>query len=67
MNPPTRHLWCIIAGDSTPFQITVADISIDQLKVDIRERKKQRTLSDIDASDLDLWKVSSFYRPAQTF
>jgi Crinkler effector protein N-terminal domain len=60
-------LWCMVSGDSRPFTIMVStDDYISILKKHIYERKKN-AFSDIDDSELDLWKVSSFHRPAQTF
>ena len=60
-------LWCIIRGESIPFDVTVpANASINQLKEKIYQKNKH-TFSDIDAKNLVLWKVSSFYRPTQCF
>ena len=59
----TLELWCIIHGESTPFKV-IAPIhgDIDDLTQRIYEIKK-----DLDPGNLFLWKVTSFYRPTQTF
>jgi Crinkler effector protein N-terminal domain len=60
-------LWCIIDGESTPFDVTVpGNTNINQLKERIYQNNKY-TFRDIDAKNLDLWKVGSFYRPTQCF
>jgi hypothetical protein len=50
--------WCVIVdSDSQPFQVTVSgNKNIDELK-DIIHEKKYRILSNVNASDLILWKV----------
>jgi Crinkler effector protein N-terminal domain len=59
-NKDSLVLWCVINGESTPFDVTVpANSNISQLKERIHQKNKN-TFSDIDAKNLDLWKVGSF-------
>jgi hypothetical protein len=63
-----RTLWCLIEGESTPFGVTApANAIIEDLKKLIHQEKEKGILRDINAVDLVLWKVSSFYRPVQMF
>jgi len=58
----TRTLWCLVYGDSAPFEVTVPDnAKIDYLKEAVREKK---ILRDVNASSLVIWQVRIFYRPA---
>jgi len=59
----TRVLFCLIQGDSNPFEVTVSTgKSISFLKEVIQEKRKNGPLRDVDAADLVLWKVSRFSR-----
>ncbi|KAG0009094.1 hypothetical protein BGZ80_002746 [Entomortierella chlamydospora] len=59
-------LFCILEGDSTAFKVTVAlDDDVDDLKKAIK-KEKSKTLSDIDASDLILWRIAVPSSPART-
>jgi Crinkler effector protein N-terminal domain len=53
----SRELWCIIDGESQPFTV-IAPIHSDihELKELIYDKIKNG-LRDINAQDLDLWKV----------
>jgi hypothetical protein len=59
----TLELWCIVSGDSRPFTVSISTHdNISVLKERIYEKNKNGFLRDIDAKDLKLWKVSSFYQ-----
>jgi Crinkler effector protein N-terminal domain len=59
----TLELWCIVSGDSSPFPVSVSTHdNTSALKERIYEQNKNGVLRGIDANDLDLWKVSSFYQ-----
>ena len=59
----TRVLFCLIEGDTNPFEVTVSTgKSISFLKEVIQEKRKNGPLRDVDAADLVLWKVSRFSR-----
>jgi Crinkler effector protein N-terminal domain len=65
--PDARRLWCIIGGDSQPFMVTAHDNDyIIELKQLIK-KEREDILCDVNHNLLKLWKVGSFYRPAQTF
>ena len=58
MQDGTRAVWCLIEGDSNPFEVTVAvTADIGDLKELIREKGKSISFRGIDAKDLTLWKV----------
>ena len=60
-NVTTRSLWCLIEGESDPFRVTFpANASIEELKEHIHKRK-HGALRDVDASDLQLFEVSSLF------
>ena len=51
-------LWCLVDGDSRPFKVTALDdADVTDLKKLIKEEGKKGILCDVDAKDLDLWKV----------
>jgi hypothetical protein len=53
-----RALTCLIEGDSSLFQVNVTGgENIMVLKDLIREKRKNGVLSNVDATDLTLWKV----------
>jgi hypothetical protein len=55
-------LWCIVEDDTAPFWVTVpTNAYIDDLKESIKEECKHGILKDVDATDLVLWKASTFY------
>src|ERR1700732_1033628 len=59
-NDPHRVLWCLIKGDSNPFEVTApVDASISKLKKLVWEERKNGAFLGVDATDLLLWKVSS--------
>ena len=59
----TRVLFCLIQGETDPFEVTVSTSkSISSLKGVIQEKCKNVALRDVDAADLVLWKVSHFLR-----
>jgi hypothetical protein len=59
-NDTHRDLWCFIEGDSMPFEVTpLGKDSINELKHLIWREGKNGVLSNTDAKDLVLWKVSS--------
>jgi len=66
--PDMRSLWCIVEGDPMPFMV-IASIhnNIAQLKDHVYDKIKNGIPNDINPKDLELWKVGSFYRPAQMF
>ena len=54
----TISLWCLIDGDSRPFEVDApVDVNVNRLKEAIRAKKERGFLRDVDASDLELWKV----------
>ena len=61
-----RSLWCLIDGESTPFKV-IAPLNTDiyNLKELVREMGKNRTLRNVLAKDLVLWKVCMLQSPAQ--
>jgi hypothetical protein len=59
-NDTHRVLWCLIKGESIPFEVIApANASIYQLKKLIRVEKENGALQDVDAANLMLGKVSS--------
>ena len=53
--------WCLIQGDSAPFQVTApVNASIDHLKELVHVKRKKGALRNVDASDLILWKVGIY-------
>jgi hypothetical protein len=58
MSENTYHLWCLVEEDNTLFPIIASPaLSVGQLKDLIKEKRKHGALSNIDATDLTLWKV----------
>ena len=58
-NALDRALWCLIEGETVPFNVKVPiSETIDDLKVLIWEKRKN-TLRDIDASRLIVLKAST--------
>ena len=54
-------LFCLIEGDTNPFEITVStDRTISHLRDVIWEKRKTGALRDVDPVDLVLWMVSRF-------
>jgi len=61
----SRALWCLIAGDSAPFEVDVpADVSISRLKKHIFEEAGPVKLHPMVARDLELWEVRHLHTPA---
>jgi hypothetical protein len=59
-NDTHRVLWCFIKNDSNPFEVTApVNASISRLKKLVWEKGKNGILSETDAKDLVLCKVSS--------
>jgi len=59
----TRVFFCLIEGDTNPFEVTVpTGKSISFLKKVIWEECNNGPLRDINVRDLVLWKVSRFSR-----
>jgi Crinkler effector protein N-terminal domain len=59
-NDTRRDLWCFIKDDPNAFVVTAPiDASIARLKKLVWEEGKNGVLSNTDAKDLVLWKVSS--------
>jgi hypothetical protein len=59
-----HNLWCLVAGDSTPFEVTVhPDASISSLKKLVFEDSGITSLYSVVATDLTLWKVLHFHNP----
>ena len=59
----TCKLWCIVYDDKDeyPFQVTAPiNNNINELKEHVYEKIKN-TSRDVNASNLVLWRVSSFY------
>jgi hypothetical protein len=55
----TRTLWCIVEGQSTPFEVTVpSDATIGQLKKKVHQEKHKLTFREVDPADLVLLQVS---------
>jgi hypothetical protein len=53
-------LWCLIEGDSMPFEVTApVNANINRLKEVVREKGKNGVLGNVDAKDLVLLKVSA--------
>jgi len=53
-----RTLICLIEGESQLFKVVLNDDKdIMDLKGVIKENRKTRALSNVDAADLTLWKV----------
>ena len=53
-----NSLWCLVDGDSRPFEVDVpVDVNVNRLKRLVHKEKERGFLRDVDASDLDLWKV----------
>ena len=51
-------LWCLIQGDSTPFEVTApVNATINRLKELVWEKRKRGAFKNVDASDIILWKV----------
>lgn len=55
----TCSLFCLIEGDTNPFQVTV---SAGQSIYFLKEVILEQAFRDVDAVDLVLWKVSRFSR-----
>ncbi len=61
------QLLCLVEGDSTVFEVTVARHSrVTALKELVHDKGIDATKNTVLAKDLKLWKVSPFHRPAQT-
>jgi hypothetical protein len=61
MTNDTYRVWCLIKGDSTPFDITApANTTIHDLKKLIKAENENGVLNGIGARSLRLWKVSGF-------
>jgi hypothetical protein len=59
-NDTHRNLWCFIKDDPNVFEVTApVDATISRLKKLVWEEGKNGVLSNTDAKDLMLWKVSS--------
>jgi hypothetical protein len=59
-----RALWCLVVGDSTPFELHVpTDVSISWLKNHIFEAAGLVTLYAMVAKDLTLWQVRHLHTP----
>ena len=53
-----RRLLCIIAGEPALFRVqTTGSMDIIDLKILIKENRKNGTLLNVDATDLAFWKV----------
>src|SRR3984957_1352544 len=60
-NPAARTLWCLVEGESVPFEVTVsANATIHELKDLISKQGINGTLKGILPKDLLLLKVSTF-------
>jgi Crinkler effector protein N-terminal domain len=54
-------VWCLIKGDSAPFDVTVpANATIYDLKKLVKAEVENDALDGIGAGSLKLWKVSGF-------
>ena len=64
-NGSNRELVCLVQGDSMPFVVTTSSndgiLDLQQL---VYNQKDKGILQDVNASDLTLWKVSSFQKSA---
>jgi hypothetical protein len=57
-NPGPLTLWCLIEGDSKPFEVEVPpSASIANLKNRVHNMGQHGMFRNIDAIDLVLWKV----------
>ena len=64
-NGSNRKLWCLVQGDSTPFMVTTpSNNRTFELQQLVYNQKDKDVLQDVNASDLALWKVSSFQKSA---
>ena len=51
-------LWYLVERDATPFEVTApVNANINRLKELVHEKRKNGVFSNVDASDLILWKV----------
>jgi hypothetical protein len=58
----TRTLWCLVEGDSSAFKVKpTLNADVDDLKALVYEEGKHGILRDVDAKDLGLWKVRTFF------
>jgi hypothetical protein len=54
----TLCLWFLVEGETTPFTVEIKGNNyVTHLKQRIRKQKKNGILRDVDAADLELWKV----------
>lgn len=64
-NGSNRELVCLVQGDPMPFVVTTSSndgiLDLQQL---IYNQKDKGILQNVNASDLTLWKVSSFQKSA---
>jgi hypothetical protein len=59
-----RALWCLVAGDSTPFELHVSTgVSISWVKNRIFEEAGLIALHAMVAKDLKLWEVRHLHTP----
>ncbi|KAF9926042.1 hypothetical protein BGZ65_007461 [Modicella reniformis] len=59
-DPNTLTFWCVVDGQSTPFQVTINHqkcVFVDNLKISIKDRKSN-DFANVDPDTLTLWKVS---------
>ena len=62
-NGSNHKLWCLVQGDSMPFMVTTSSNNrIFELQQLVYNQKDKGVLQDVNASDLALWKVSSFQK-----
>jgi hypothetical protein len=58
MSENTYHIYCLVEGNSAIFPVIASPTtSISMLKYLIKEKRKHGVLSNIDATDLTLWRV----------
>ncbi|KAJ3311055.1 hypothetical protein HDU93_005318, partial [Gonapodya sp. JEL0774] len=58
MATTTLTLGCLLLGERNPFEVITTPLaSVDSLKEAIKT-KRSRALSQVDAADLDLWKIN---------
>ena len=64
-NGSNRKLVCLVQGDPKPFVVTTSsNDGILELQQLVYNQKDKGILQDVNASDLTLWKVSSFQKSA---
>lgn len=62
-NGSNRKLLCLVQDDSIPFMVTTSSNNrIFELQQLVYNQKDKGVLQDVNASDLILWKVSSFQK-----